>query len=89
MKHRWLSIASILVVTFLWASETQILAEEAVSSQSQTVDERLSAIEGKLRSLESRLDQALQSGEQKMKRSCERLHRAGRRGSFSGAIRVS
>lgn len=68
MKHRWLSIASILVVTFLWASETQILAEEAVSSQSQTVDERLSAIEGKLRSLESRLDQALQSGEQKINR---------------------
>ena len=61
MKHRWLSMTSMLALTLFLVSETDGLAEETVSSKSQTVEERLSAIEGKLHSLENRLDQALHS----------------------------
>ncbi|PYV37113.1 MAG: hypothetical protein DMG06_28900, partial [Acidobacteria bacterium] len=42
MKHGRLSIALILVLTVSWAFETEGLAEEAVSSKSQTVNTILS-----------------------------------------------
>jgi phosphate-selective porin OprO/OprP len=58
-------MASILGLSFFWAFEGGGLAEDTGPSKSPSVEERLSAIEGKLRSLENRLDQALGNGEAK------------------------
>jgi phosphate-selective porin OprO and OprP len=62
MKKHWLSATSVVGLVVLWALGSEGLAEDSAPSKSQTVEERLSAIEGKLQALESRLDQALGSG---------------------------
>jgi phosphate-selective porin OprO and OprP len=66
MKQQWLSMASILVLILVWAFKEDGLAEDTGSSKSPSVEERLSAIEGKLQSLENRLDQALGNGESRI-----------------------
>jgi phosphate-selective porin OprO/OprP len=65
MKLRWMSVLSVFGI-LLWHGLTGSAQAQSTSSNSTpSVEERLSAIEGKLRSLESRIDRVLGKGEQK------------------------
>ena len=59
MRSRGLSILLIFGVYFFSAFQTCVLAEPPDTPKSQSTEERLAAIEGKLQQLENRLDQAL------------------------------
>ncbi|HVN81559.1 MAG TPA: hypothetical protein VMW38_21405, partial [Terriglobia bacterium] len=65
MKRRWMSVLSVIGIVFWYGLTWSAQAQGTSTGSSTSVEERLSAIEGKLQSLERRLDQALGKGEQK------------------------
>ncbi len=65
MKRRWMSVLSVFGIVLWYGLAWSAQAQSTSSGSTPSVEERLAAIEGKLRSLESRMDQALGKGEQK------------------------
>ena len=65
MRSRGLSILLILGAYSFSVFQTCVLAEPPDTAKSQSTEERLAAIEGKLQQLENRLDQALGISAQK------------------------
>ena len=66
MRIHGLSILFILAAYSFSAFQASVLAESTNTVKSQSTEERLAAIEGKLQQLEDRLDQALGTGGQKL-----------------------
>ncbi len=66
MRIHGLSILFILAAYNFFAFQASVLAESSNTVKSQSTEERLAAIEGKLQQLEDRLDQALGTGGQKL-----------------------